>query len=428
MSEAATVKRKFQPSDIAYIIGCFLIMAFCLAELNVVSVLIPYMIDEFQMPITMVSAGVTVATVSSIVCGVLGARSMRKFGFKITAIIGSLGAMMESILYFFSVNVYIFWIASIFGGIGLAFATYALVGAFLSARFGTNAGPLITTVYGCTGFIVPVMIAYMRNIIPDVGWRTGSLYLAIVVGVVGVLANILLVRCPWSLGKGYIEEPHGGKPGEAKEATGLTGQEALKTTAFWLVGLGIIFGGVIYNGYLQFTTSYFKFVGNTDAEAQGFLMVLTTSGTIIILLSGYIQRFLGSKFLVIFMFVGAIIGIILTIMYASSMAPAMAVIGLILVTFCRPISALPSLLMPSMFGLKDIGVLLTWSLTFYYIGLSIGPILIGLIADLTGGNWGAAFGSLIVFAVVAFILFFLCVNLSPHKKRLAAEEAAKKQS
>ena len=57
-------------------------------------------------------------------------------------------------------------------------------------------------------------------------------------------------------------------------------------------------------------------------------------------------------------------------------------------------------------------------MTFYYIGAGLSSIVIGLISDITGGNYTMAFAVLGIMAAISFVLILFALNASPTKKEM----------
>lgn len=419
----AESKAKYGPHAYSVAVGCAIIMFLNIGGTAITNVILPYMIEAVGVGRTPIAFAITLGTFVGAALGMVGGKIIGKITPKIALMVGGLCLALHMTLYGMATSLVPIYISAIVGGGVLALGAHASVGALIAGQFGAAMAPILGVVIGLSNFGSTGVILIMGQLIERVGYTKAAIYVSWGIFFIGLAVNLLLVRNPDRAATSQSGgEKEGG--GTATEVPGLTIGQSMKTAAFWFFGIAMILGATLYAGIMTYATSFFIANGLDGLTAANYLASLTVFGAIVTMSSGTLIQKLGVRTLMMFVFGGYILGIVFLCMFPANPVPWMALVGLIFIAFVRPVNALPSLVLPEMFGRKDFASLSSWGMSFYYIGAGVSSTLIGAITDLTGGNFILAFIVLAVMAGASFVLFLVAQKLSPMKRAQLEQEGA----
>ena len=379
--------------------------------------------DEFGWARAAIAAGYAVATVQSGLLGPIHGALLDRFGVRRVMSVGLvvLAAGLLSLSVMTTLPTY--YAAMLLTGLGLALSgflsiTTAIVPWFVRRR--STAVSLMSVGISLGGLLVPLVAAAVVGL----GWRSMLQLGATIVLAVGLPCITLMRRQPAE----YGQEPDGPeRPGRPRSmprrgragGPDLTLQEALRTRAFWLLGVGhaaaLLVGSAVTVHLIAHLT------GSLDYSVQGAAQVIalvTIISAIGQLLGGPIgDRFAIHKVAAIAM-VAQAIGLV--VLARAGGAPAVVVFALLHGLAWGIRGPLMGSVRADYFGTRHFGAIMGASMTVFMVGDLLGPILAGTLADLLG-DYRIGFTVVALIAASASIAFWFA---TPPATRSGQDDAA----
>ncbi|MGW8314360.1 MAG: MFS transporter [Bacteroidales bacterium] len=275
-----------------------------------------------------------------------------------------------------------FWGIRFFGQGMLTMVSRNMVMKWFNRRRGlANA---ILGIFSAFGFsLAPKMLNFF---IEQLEWRGAWIMMAAVVGIAFSIFVIIIFRdnpqdcgCQpdGKLGKGTGRRP----PSLPLHDFSLT--EARKTMAFWGFTLGLALCALYISGMTFHVISVFDTAGISSEKALGIFIPTSLIAVAVQFLAGYVSDYIRLKYLLVLFMAGMLTtasGLILleekTFAYWCIIAGNGVVWGLYTV--------LIGVTWPRFFGLKNLGAISGFSMSWTVIGSALGPYLFSLSLDRTG--------------------------------------------
>jgi sugar phosphate permease len=320
-----------------------------------------------------------------------------------------------------------FYVCAVIMAIGTSFCGYfplsvALVQWF--ERYRARALAIMSSGLALGGLAVPLVAWVMQTW----GWRTAALASGLAAILLGLPLARIMVRRPQDLGLqvdgeraqvplANASDPT--RPHAIKDSTGpeFSARQALRTRAFWYLAAGHGLALVVVTAVNVHAITHMKEGLGYSVSAAGFIIMLMTLGQ---LLGVVLGAWLGDKFEK------------RKIAAACMLAHAL---GLLLLTFATSVTwllafaafhgiawglrgPLMQAIRADYFGRNAIGMIMGLSAAIIAIGQIAGPMVAGILADLTGDyRWG--FSLLALLAATGSIAFMLAHKpvISPDRQR-----------
>ena len=268
---------------------------------------------------------------------------------------------------------------------------------------------------GLGNMIMPLACSFF---ISSVGWRFTYLFLGIVVLVVIVLGALFIRREPADVGLLPYGAGEGIIPGSNPQDTGFSLRMAIRTRQFWLINVLSFCDLFLINVLVVHIVIHaidMQVPPNRAASVLSLAAGVSIPGRIIM---GGIADRIGNR---------------LTLMICL----AMSVSAFLLLLFARGIGmlylfaalygiglwstgALVSPLIADLFGLKSHATLYSFAVFMSALGSAAGPVIAGLLFDLTG-KYSLAFILCLIVSLIAFLAVWYLRPLPPGGKQKAAE-------
>ena len=370
--------------------------------------------DEFGWSKALLAGGFALARLESGLLGPIqgwmidryGPRAVIRWGLVIFGL-GLIGfSQIESIIEFY---VYFFFIALGTSLGGFLSVTTALVNWF--SRHRAKALALSQLGFSFGGILVPITIFSLET----VGWRITAVGSGIIVLIVAWPLTRIIDHRPEDIGETPDGIPYQGPTPStvsqnplntpAYRRSDFTTREALRTRAFWFMALGhgtalLSIGAVMVHLILHLNGQL-----GYSLTTAGLVISLMTAMQIIGLVSA---GFLGDRFdkrLIVTVCMGFHAAGLLLLAYAHSvwMIIGFAVLHGIAWGTRGP---LMQAIRADYFGASNFGVIMGWSSLIVMMGMALGPLYAGYMADRTG-SYVSAFTTLAVSALFGAIFFLL---------------------
>ena len=319
----------------------------------------------------------------------IGARMVMAAGAAVIGVGSILLAKTESRLYFYT----IYSIA----GVGQAAATIIPISLVISNWFNVGRGKALGIVMTGTGLGAMVMVPVTTWIVVNWGWRTSFTIMGFIILLMVPLSLIFVRTRPSDMGL----QPDGGIVPETEPVAlqGLAVSKAVKTPAFWLIAVMMMFSGLVAMGIGVNLMAYFEDVGHTKGVAALIIAIisgLTVVGKIGI---GFVTDRWGIQRAVVLAF-GTIIAGILFLMGAGDFFVACVFAVVYGFAIGAPLLINPALTAECM-GLKNFGAIFGILTLMNVVGVAIGASLTGVIYVMAGKSYMPAFWLFILLMALA---------------------------
>jgi len=276
-----------------------------------------------------------------------------------------------------------FWGIRFFGQGILTMVSRNMVMKWFNRRRGlANA---VLGIFSALGFSVAPKI--LDEVIQRLEWRGAWIFLAILVGIVFAVFVIFVYRdnpkdC------GCVAD---GKLGAVKKSRrppslpdhDFTLKEARKTIAFWTFTLGLSLSALYISGLTFHVVSVFEASGLTREQGLGIFIPTSLIAVGIQFLGGYASDYIRLKFLLVLFAIGMTVSIVgLTMLGGNSLGYWMIIGGNGVVWGLYTV--LIGVTWPRFYGLKNLGAISGFSLSWTVIGSALGPYMFSVSMDLTG--------------------------------------------
>jgi len=266
------------------------------------------------------------------------------------------------------------------------------------------------------GFGQIILPPLTSRLISIYDWRPAYIILGIITLVLIIVAAQFLKRDPHQIGQLPYGEDKVKQESSVSEARGFHFQEAIRTRQFWMVGaIYACFGFGLFTVGVHIIPHAIE-LGIPAISAANILATIGGASIVAKLVLGSASDRLGVKPSLVFALILMSVAFLwlqfakeLWMLYLFGIAFGFAYGGTM---------TLQPLLAAELFGLSSLGVILG-SVTFVYtIGGAAGPVVSGLIFDITG-SYSLAFLAGAVLAVIALILTLSLTPLNREREKQA---------
>ena len=250
------------------------------------------------------------------------------------------------------------------------------------------------------GLMIPPL---MTAVVAAASWQTA--YLSIALMTVAVMAfTAAAVR----------ERPRDGVPTGVRSDTGLsftppselqgwTVTEAVRSKAFYAIGLALLLGTFTYSTIVPHVFPHLRTEGYSAATASLALSLLATMGMVGKLAFGYLSEQISARYAYMICLGGQALWLLLML---NPDSPAVMWTSVPLFGLCMGgFGALTSLMVQENFGIRYFGSIAGLMNLFTIVSFAIGPLLAGITFDLTD-SYHLAFG----IVAVMFLAGILCLT------------------
>lgn len=240
-------------------------------------------------------------------------------------------------------------------------------------------------------------------IIERLEWRGAWVFLALIVGVIFAVFVILIYRDnPEDCGcvaDGKMRAAKKSKRPPSLPEHDFSLFEARKTFAFWIFTLALAIVALYISGLTFHVVSVFETGGMNKEKALGIFIPTSIIAVVVQFAGGYASDFMRLKYLLVLFMVGMLITTLgLTILGDHPAAYWLIITGNGIVWGLYTV--LIGVTWPRFYGLKNLGAISGFSLSWAVIGSALGPYLFSVSIDMSGS-----------YDLVAWLCFIISVLL-----------------
>ncbi len=299
-------------------------------------------------------------------------------------------------------QLYLFYGVIIGVGMGGAFVPLAsTIARWFVKRRGTMTG--IASAGIAAGIMIMPPVA--NWLISSYNWRTSYIIIGITVSVFIVGLAQFLKRDPGQIG----EVPYGEDEVKTESLNRLTRgfslREALYTRPLWLLLAAYLFYGFWLNSIMVHIVPHATELGISATSAANILAIIGGVSFVGRIIMGGASDRMGNR--LVFAISFAVVSIALFWLQLAREAWMLYLFAAIIAFGYSGCAALISPIVAELFGLRSHGVLLGITNFAYASGGAVGPIVVGLIFDITGSYQSAFLVSAVVSVIGLIITLFL---------------------
>ncbi|NMS91217.1 MFS transporter [Clostridioides difficile] len=356
----------------------------------------------------------TVIALSTMVIALFMGKLAKKFKLKNIMLVGCVLAGIGYIGYSYANSIYVFYLMSIFSGLGLGMTTLTPLSIIISNWFVEKRGLALGLTFmgsGVGGMIFNPMANY---IILNYSWRQSYLVLGIII-LVTTIPIVLIFMSEKPSDKGLL--PYGYSDSSENvldnSAKGIMLGDAVKTKIFWIMVVGLILITIIAMGVQMHIASYLTDIGYSPTFAASVISI--NMGVVILgkILLGYVFDKVGCEKGVIFVGLQVFLGV-LALLFASKYPAIIVFIICWGIGNCMG-TIVPALITSEIFGKRDYSTIVGVVNAVVLLGAALGSAVTGKLYDMSGG-YTLAWMTYLVLTVIMVGLILISLVLGKKKK------------
>ncbi|MDB0439209.1 MFS transporter [Clostridioides difficile] len=355
----------------------------------------------------------TVIALSTMVIALFMGKLAKKFKIKSIMLVGCVLAGIGYIGYSYANSIYVFYLMSIFSGLGLGMTTLTPLSIIISNWFVEKRGLALGLTFMGSGVGGMIFNPVANYIILNYGWRQSYLVLGIIILVTTVpIVLIFMSEKPSDKGLFPYGYENSSKSVLDTSAKGVMLGEAVKTKIFWIMVVGLILITIIAMGVQMHIASYLTDIGYSPTFAASVISI--NMGVVILgkILLGYIFDKIGCEKGVIFVGLQVFLGV-LALLFASKYPAIIVFIICWGIGNCMG-TIVPALITSEIFGKKDYSTIVGVVNAVVLLGAALGSAVTGKLYDISGG-YTLAWMTYLVLTVIMVGLILISLVLGKSK-------------
>jgi sugar phosphate permease len=411
-------------------IGGILMTAVCLVPFSMFSLYIQPICNDLSVGVGQVSIASSLWTVGCFISAFFVGKLYEKVNTKVLVALGAITVFFFQFTISVSTSLVLIYIGAFLNGVGAMWCGMAMAQIIISKWFVKKQGTMMSLCMVVTTLVAAVMFMVAGGMVQSVGYRTVTLIIGIVAGVLGIVAALLVSGEPSKYGmKPYGAEEGGGEDVDASAvAPSLSWGKVIKSPVFWAILVICAFGGFVAQGFNAQGAVILGSFGIDSGAAAGALSIFTLAGMFTVMGFGMLCDKIGPKnAMTIFAVIVAVV-LLLAFMWTGWIGAVVFAIGM---AFVSPISSLygPNIA-PRIFGPGASGDMIGIINVCGSIGSTLGPICLGFVYDAMGTYtlMLEIMGAMIVLTMLLNFWLNKKSNLDKVQQQIADEAAAAEAS
>lgn len=388
-------------------IGCTILLALGNGLLQVLSIMIPNVVEGLGVSLATVTAGSMIGMFSGFLFNALATKLIDVLTPRWSLLLGTVFAAVTLALVSFGGSVVFWFLSCVCSGVVLGFGANASVAGLLGSWYGERSPRVFGVVAGIATFVIAGLVIITGQMLDLMDYRRCTGLLAVAVLVVGVAVNLLFLKnAPRS-----ADGTHG--DGDSPEASGPTMKQAARTASFGFFLAAMFVAAFPTNGFSGFASTYFSSYGIAASEYTAYVAAFMVFGAVIVATSGTMIEKFGAKRIIPVIFTCFALGVVLLMLWSAEHLPWLAVLSMLFASFITIAMNLPAMVVPEIFGMRAYASITAAGMAAFFIGAGIMMLSLALFAEAFGMN--AAYIALAVLGLVAMALLLLAVSRKPRR-------------
>ncbi|MFL8673566.1 MFS transporter [Clostridioides sp. GD02404] len=356
----------------------------------------------------------TVIALSTMVIALFMGKLAKKFKLKNIMLVGCVLAGIGYIGYSYASSIYVFYLMSIFSGLGLGMTTLTPLSIIISNWFVEKRGLALGLTFMGSGVGGMIFNPIANYIILNYSWRQSYLVLGIII-LVTTIPAVLIFMSEKPSDKGLLPYGYSNSSENVLDnsAKGIMLRDAVKTKIFWIMVVGLILITIIAMGVQMHIASYLTDIGYSPTFAASVISI--NMGVVILgkILLGYVFDKVGCEKGVIFVGLQVFLGV-LALLFASKYPAIIVFIICWGIGNCMG-TIVPALITSEIFGKRDYSTIVGVVNAVVLLGAALGSAVTGKLYDMSGG-YTLAWMTYLVLTVIMVGLILISLVLGKKKK------------
>lgn len=356
----------------------------------------------------------TVIALSTMVIALFMGKLAKKFKLKNIMLVGCVLAGIGYIGYSYASSIYVFYLMSIFSGLGLGMTTLTPLSIIISNWFVEKRGLALGLTFMGSGVGGMIFNPIANYIILNYSWRQSYLVLGIII-LVTTIPVVLIFMSEKPSDKGLLPYGYSNSSENVLDNSlkGIMLGDAVKTKIFWIMVVGLILITIIAMGVQMHIASYLTDIGYSPTFAASVISI--NMGVVILgkILLGYVFDKVGCEKGVIFVGLQVFLGV-LALLFASKYPAIIVFIICWGIGNCMG-TIVPALITSEIFGKRDYSTIVGVVNAVVLLGAALGSAVTGKLYDMSGG-YTLAWMTYLVLTVIMVGLILISLVLGKKKK------------
>lgn len=428
----STIKKRFDYTWVMVAL-CFLmiftVLGFCSSAK---SIYISPICDALGVSRSSYAVNETFRYITTSVVNIFFGSLIMRFGTKKLILSGYLSLIVCMLIYSFATNVFMFYIGSVFMGIGMSFTGTTIVGAVVNKWCDNNRGTITGFILAANGVGAALAMQILSPIInnPDdiFGYRASYRLVAVILAVTALLMLILFREKPKekTLSQYAVtdkEKPKKTHKNSRNDWEGISFSTALKKWYFYATALCIFFIGMVLQGIFGIAAPHLKDVGLSSDYVAWVLSFNSIFLTCTKFLTGFLYDRFGLRVTSGLCLCSAIaVTVIMLNIAPTPTGKALAMVYAVLVAIALPLeTVMLSIFVNDLFGHTDFNKILGIMASVTTAGFALGAPCANLCYDIFGSYNIALYAAMIIITFVTILMQFIISACHTERKKILAE-------
>ena len=428
LTEAPETKKKFDYTWVIIVV-CFLstmvTLGFCSSPKNQYLDVVTRALD---IPRSLFSLNDTFRHVATAVVNLFFGTLIAKFGTKKLMLAGMLSLCTAMTLFAMANNLFVFYLAAIFMGVGFAWTGTSMVGRIVSKWCHKNRGTIMGAILAANGIggaiATQILLPFIDN---ESGqhYRNAYMISACAVLCVALLILVFMRESP----KNFDASKHvyTKKRGRGEPWVGIDFSKVKRSPYFYAILVCIFLTGFCLQGISGVSKAHMKDVGLDSTYIKNLISIGSLCLTLFKFLCGFLYDRFGLRFSATMCATGSTIAtLLLALLTSSPSGEVMAAVYKVLSAMALP---LETVMLPiyaaDLFGEKSYDKVLGIFVSVNVTGFALGAPFFNLCFDIANTyKYVLLFGALVMFCIVIALQFIITAAHKTRNRVLAEAEAA----
>ena len=406
-------------------VGAFLVMFVNLGACTTLGIFLTSLSEYSGWDLGMVGYIGTVNTIGNVVLSIVAVKALSKLGARTTMLISVLACAIHVHLYTFATpganisSLVFYYLAGFMASFSITFGTHAVCSSVIADWFVEKREQISGVVFSGAGFGAAIWVFAAGQLFKVVDFKGCYRILSIFILAIGLFSVVCLIKDPKKMGQkplGWDKAGAASDAGAAVDVPGVSKSEALRSPAFWVLALALLFVCMSGSAYMSYAPSWWQANGlDATAAANWNAIYLVISGAVLLVV-GKVFAKVGPSFFTAIVCVAFVAAMACMVALNGHPATLILVGCVVFAALAYPLNAsIPGLIGQSVFGGRDFAAISATLMTSVYVGQALtAPVMNAFLA--TEGGMGTGWIFFGATALVGMVLIIVSIAISPMKK------------